>query len=128
MNGHISSTDNIIGERIRLLRRKREWTQEQTCERLGISIPAYSKIETGLTTVNMKRLEQLAQIFDTTVHELMHSSGKLDAKTAELEMEELQARYEQKTTELIVLQMKAIKLYDELHDRKLSKRKKQKLV
>lgn len=124
MNGHISSTDNNLGNRIRLLRRQKDWTQDQASELLGVSIPAFSKIETGLTTVNMKRLKQLAQIFNTTVYDLMHSSEETQARAADLEMEELKNLYEQKTVELIDLQKKAIKLYDELHGRRLSKRKK----
>lgn len=124
MNGHISSTDNNLGNRIRLLRRQKDWTQDQASELLGVSIPAFSKIETGLTTVNMKRLKQLAQIFNTTVYDLMHSSEEAQARAADLELEQLKELYEQKTNELIVLQIKAIKLYDELHSERPSKRKK----
>jgi len=123
MNGHISSKDNHLGNRIKLLRRQKDWTQDQTSEQLGISIPAFSKIETGLTTVNMTRLKQLAQLFNITVYDLMHSAEDLKAQEASLELEMLQVAYEKKTIELIDLQIKAIKLYDELHSRRSTKRK-----
>jgi len=124
MNGRISSTDNYLGDRIRLLRRQKDWTQDQTSEKLGISIPAFSKIETGLTTVNMTRLKQLAQLFNITVYDLMHSAEEVKAKEASQELEMLRTSYEKKTIELIDLQIKAIKLYDELHSRRSAKRKK----
>ena len=39
--------------------------------RLGISIPAFSKIETGVTDVNLSRLEQIANIYEVSVVQLL---------------------------------------------------------
>jgi len=122
MNGHITSTDNHLGNKIKILRRKNYWTQDAVAERLGVSVPAFSKIETGLTTINMTRLKQLAGIFNTSVHQLLHSSKGLQTKEEEAELEELQAMYKAKTKELMDLQIMAIKLYEEL----LAKRAKRK--
>ncbi len=39
---------NIIGKNIRQLRQKNGWSQGEVAKRLSISIPAFSKIETGI--------------------------------------------------------------------------------
>jgi transcriptional regulator with XRE-family HTH domain len=42
-------TNKSVGMNIRTLRHQRGWSQEDVADRLGISIPAFSKIETGVT-------------------------------------------------------------------------------
>ncbi len=41
--------ENILGTKIKALRQKYYKNQASVAEKLGISIPAYSKIETGIT-------------------------------------------------------------------------------
>ncbi|MDO7743779.1 MAG: helix-turn-helix domain-containing protein, partial [Pedobacter sp.] len=65
-----------IGKNIRGLRQKNGWSQDQVAKQLNISIPAFSKIETGLTTINVTRLNQLAKIFDVSVVVIMRKIGK----------------------------------------------------
>ena len=55
----------------RTLRHQRGWSQEDIANRLGISIPAFSKIETGVTDINLSRLEQIANIYDVNVVNLL---------------------------------------------------------
>jgi transcriptional regulator with XRE-family HTH domain len=52
-------TNKSVGKNIRTLRHQRGWSQEDVANRLGISIPAFSKIETGVTDINLSRLEQI---------------------------------------------------------------------
>lgn len=99
-----------IGQTIRALRRKQEWSQEEVAVRLGMSVPAFSKIETGLTDINLTRLEQIAGIFDMTGIDLL-TYGEPPQKPP---FERLAAT----EAELIGLQQKVISLYEEL--RKLS--------
>jgi transcriptional regulator with XRE-family HTH domain len=42
-----------LGKKIRLLRHQKGWSQEEVAKRLDISIPAFSKIETGITDINL---------------------------------------------------------------------------
>ena len=58
------------GLRIKKLRIKRNWAQAIVAGRLGISVPALSKIESGATDVNFARLEQIAHIFKINVVQL----------------------------------------------------------
>ena len=55
---------NTLGKKIRLLRHQKGWSQEDVAKRLDISIPAFSKIETGITDVNLSRLNQIAKLFN----------------------------------------------------------------
>lgn len=46
------------------------WWQETMAWQLFISIAAYSKTESGITDVNLLRLEQIASVFDLPVTNL----------------------------------------------------------
>jgi transcriptional regulator with XRE-family HTH domain len=52
---------DTIGKKIKHLRLLRGLTQEEFAFRLGISLPAYSKIERGITDINVSRLEQISE-------------------------------------------------------------------
>lgn len=60
-----------IYEKIRALREERQWSQEELAARLGLSANGYAKIERGETRLNLPRLEQIAEIFDTDILNLI---------------------------------------------------------
>ncbi len=55
---HVSS-----GEVIRILRDKKEWTQEELAKRSGISATNLSMLENDRVDIGKKRAEQLARAF-----------------------------------------------------------------
>ena len=63
-----------LGGKIRLLRLQKDWSQKDVAKRLDISIPAFSKIETGITDINLSRLNQIAKLFDLTTAQLLADS------------------------------------------------------
>ena len=67
-----------LGKKIRLLRHQKSWSQEDVAKQLGISIPAFSKIETGITDINLSRLEQISKLFEMTVVQLLNTHGAED--------------------------------------------------
>jgi len=95
-------TNKSVGKNIRTIRHQRGWSQEDVANRLGISIPAFSKIETGVTDINLSRLEQIANIYEVNVVNLL----ALDAEDAEPQVSHLN-----------VAQRKVILLYEELRNR-----------
>ncbi|GAA4911353.1 helix-turn-helix transcriptional regulator [Mucilaginibacter defluvii] len=106
-------TNKSIGKNIRILRHQRGWSQEDVANRLGISIPAFSKIETGVTDINLSRLEQIANIFEVAVVYLLAS----DIEETEPEPSNLsvaQKKLLERETEIATLQRKVILLYEEL--------------
>ena len=49
----------IIGERLKKARLSKKLTQENLAESLNISIAYLSRIETGTTKINLKRLNEI---------------------------------------------------------------------
>jgi len=60
-----------IGEKLRLLRVKKNFTQDYIAFCLEISQPAYHKIENGKTNISLKQLEELAAIYKISVVDLL---------------------------------------------------------
>jgi transcriptional regulator with XRE-family HTH domain len=105
-----------VGKNIRTLRHQRGWSQEDVADRLGISIPAFSKIETGVTDINLSRLEQIANIYEVNVVNLL----SLEIEEAEPQASGLniaQKKIQDREAEIANLQRKVILLYEELRNR-----------
>ena len=65
-----------IHEKIRMMREINQWTQEELAEKLNISPSGYAKIERGENSINIERLEQIANVFNIDVWELMKPTEK----------------------------------------------------
>lgn len=66
----------MIYDTIRDYREERQWSQEQMAERLGMSKNGYAKIERGEVTLNLERLEQIAQILGVGIVDLLQNQDK----------------------------------------------------
>ncbi|WP_140938963.1 helix-turn-helix domain-containing protein [Sphingobacterium lumbrici] len=106
---------NALGKKIRLLRHQKGWSQEDVAKRLDISIPAFSKIETGITDVNLSRLNQISKLFGLTLVQLLSTSDSEEDKAKVDEVNELNKKLQQREAEVIELQKKVIDLYEQLH-------------
>src|ERR1700712_2813818 len=109
-------TNKSVGKNIRTVRHQRGWSQEDVANRLGISIPAFSKIETGVTDINLSRLEQIANIYEINVVHLL----ALDAEAIEPQVSHLniaQKKILDREAEIANLQRKVILLYEELRNK-----------
>jgi transcriptional regulator with XRE-family HTH domain len=102
-----------VGQSIKILRIKNGWNQEYIANRLGISIPALSKIETGVTDVNLSRLEQIANIYEVTLAQLVNVYND-ELEPIVLNGETLKQKLREQETEIFALQRKVIELYEEL--------------
>jgi len=113
-----------LGKKIRLLRHQKGWSQEDVAKRLDISIPAFSKIETGITDVNLSRLEQIATLFEMSVVQLLTFNDSEQQEKYTSEVETLTKRLQEREMEVLDLQKKVIELYEELrvHNAQHSKR------
>ena len=105
---------NVAGINIRLLRNQHGWTQEDVAKRLDISIPAFSKIECGVTDVNLSRLEQIAALFGLTAAGLLANEPEELVAEPSGELNELNSRLLQRESEIMKLQGLIIQLYEEL--------------
>jgi len=111
-----------LGKKIRLLRHQKGWSQEDVAKRLDISIPAFSKIETGITDINLSRLEQIATLFEMAVVQLL-TFNEVDQQDQKFisELETVNKRLLDRESEVIELQKKVIELFEELrHKREIA--------
>lgn len=107
-----------LGKKIRLLRHQKGWSQEDVAKRLDISIPAFSKIETGITDINLSRLEQISNLFEMTVVQLLTFNDLESDQKFVNELEVVNKKLTDRETEIIDLQKKVIELFEELrHNR-----------
>lgn len=103
-----------IHTKLKHLRLKYQLTQVQIAEKLNCSIPAYSKMETGSTDVNTFRLIQLAKIYNIEVYEIF-LIGEDYRENYKNKIDSLSAELSQKSFEILQLQKKLIKFYEESH-------------
>ncbi|MDR1996949.1 MAG: helix-turn-helix domain-containing protein [Candidatus Margulisbacteria bacterium] len=61
----------ILGANIKLQRSRANWSQEELADRLAISVPFLSSIETGRKWVSSGTLLKLANIFRVEAYELL---------------------------------------------------------
>jgi transcriptional regulator with XRE-family HTH domain len=107
-----------LGKKIRLLRHQKGWSQQDVAKRLDISIPAFSKIETGITDINLSRLEQIATLFEMGVVQLLtFIEAEQDQKFIS-ELETVNKRLLDRESEVIELQKKVIELFEELRHKR----------
>jgi len=100
-----------LGQKFKILRQKRGINQMGMAELLGISIPAYSKLETGITDPNFSRIQQIAGVHGIDIRQLLNVGE--DQKTDEEgEIENLRKRIVGLEANVIRLQGKLIDLYD----------------
>ncbi|HZY38357.1 MAG TPA: helix-turn-helix transcriptional regulator [Mucilaginibacter sp.] len=102
-----------VGQNIRALRLKYGWSLRDAARRLDISTSALSKIETGVTDVNLSRLEQIAQIFGVNLVQLWQIDFE-DAATKETNLNIARKKISELELEIAAFQRKVILLYEKL--------------
>jgi transcriptional regulator with XRE-family HTH domain len=103
---------NAIGENIKKSRIELGLSQAQAAKMLQISTPAFCKIETGQTDLNISRLLQISKVFKVTVDRLLN--GTVRKADSSEEIDSLKAELLIKDEELNKLRKKIIDLYDKL--------------
>jgi transcriptional regulator with XRE-family HTH domain len=102
-----------VGQNIRNLRLKYGWSLRDAARRLDISTSALSKIETGVTDVNLSRLEQIAHIFGINLIQLWELDFE-DAAARETNLTVAKKKVTELETEIATFQRKVILLYEKL--------------
>ena len=62
---------NAIGERIRYIRKKNGYTQEQLALECGLSVPYISQVENGRKSVSLNARLQIADVLECTLDSLV---------------------------------------------------------
>lgn len=109
----MDTTFNIIGKNIRTLRQKHGLSQSQVAARLEISIPAFSKIETGITDINISRLNQIATLFEVRTYDILCLPSDNPITVSIHELSQCKDELADVRQEIISLQKRLIHVYDE---------------
>lgn len=69
----------LIGQRIRQGREKKQWTQSEIADALGVSVQAVSKWERGINAPDLASLPALAKLLDLSLDTLLADELETDA-------------------------------------------------
>lgn len=89
-----------FGSRFSQLRKSKGLTQEQVANQLGLSIQAVSKWENDISCPDIQLLLEIAEMFDTTVDELLGKQKEIETK--------LVAEEERKDTSKMLLKINVL--------------------
>ena len=67
---------NIIGERLKQARLRKNLTQENLAEKLDVSVAFLSRVERGSSHINLNRLNQVCNILEITEGEILNGSSQ----------------------------------------------------
>lgn len=101
-----------IGDQIKQSRKALGLSQADAAKKLKISTPAFCKIETGQTDLNLSRLLQISKTFKVSVMLLLN--GNKDELSTTDEIIALKKELLLKEEEINKLRKKVIDLYDKL--------------
>ena len=68
----------MLGEKIKLYREKKNMTQNEIAEILGVKATTISKYEAGTLEPNIESIKKLSETFGITIDELLKDEGDFD--------------------------------------------------
>lgn len=80
---------SIIGQRLKKARIDKDMTQENLAEKLDISVAFLSRVERGLSHVNLKRLSQICAILDVSEGYILNGAASTSEQYLISEFNEL---------------------------------------
>lgn len=82
----MSSIKQMLGKKIKLIRKERKLTQEQLAERVDIGTPNISYIENGKFAPSVETLQKIATALDVTPKELYNFDEFRDVEDIKKEL------------------------------------------
>lgn len=82
-------------ENLRALRKEKDFSQEYLAEKMNVSRQTISKWENGTAMPDLKKLTELAELFDTSMDELLGTSSPSQPKDNNAEIQLLNSRINQ---------------------------------
>jgi transcriptional regulator with XRE-family HTH domain len=64
-----------IYKKIKAMRVLKDWSQEETANRLNLAVSSYAKIERGESDISLSRLAQIAKVMETDLEQLLQLNG-----------------------------------------------------
>lgn len=104
-----------IGFKLKALRVTHSVSQKIVADHLGISVPAYSKIETGLSDINYEKIVQIAHLYGISIVDLIKigesSASEHQYPDLKKQLDDLSFKYNEQ-------QKKMIDLYEIIREQK----------
>ena len=113
--GRETEVIKTVGQNIRDLRIRSGWSLRLAAKKLNISTSALSKIETGVTDVNLSRLEQIAHVYGVKLIQLWLPNFEYTELEA-IKLDQAKEKVNNLETEIKAFQRKVILLYEKLHE------------
>lgn len=98
----------IIGQRLKRARLNKKMTQDSLAKQLGVSVAFLSRIESGTSHVNLKRLSQICDILGTTEGEILNGTASSSQRYLVSDFNELLRKCSPNKQKLIYRVAKAI--------------------
>lgn len=67
----MTTTNQIIGSRIRAARKSLHMTQEKLAEKMKVSVAYYGRLERGEKAINLERLQEISKLLGVPMSELV---------------------------------------------------------
>ncbi len=65
-----------IGKKIRIIRKQKNISPKQISDKLGVSLNAYHKKETGQSQINVSELETISKVLEVPIQEIVSDNDK----------------------------------------------------
>lgn len=98
----------IIGQRLKRARLNKKMTQDSLAKQLGVSVAFLSRIESGTSHVNLKRLSQICDILGVTEGEILNGTSSSSQRYLVSDFNELMKKCSPNKQKLIYRIAKAI--------------------
>lgn len=92
---------DVIGKRIKQARIKKGLSQENLADELDISTAFLSRVETGKSQINLKRLLQVGKVLDVPPEELISGTYIYSERYLDREMSDILLKCSPKAQQLI---------------------------
>ena len=97
---------SALSERLKLLRKRKDLTQEQLADYMGVSPQAVSRWETGATSPDISALPMLADLFEISVDELLGVNEAVKQKEIDSVISEAEKQINQNITEEPIVRLR----------------------
>lgn len=98
----------IIGQRLKRARLNKKMTQDSLAKQLGVSVAFLSRIESGTSHINLKRLSQICDILGITEGEILNGTASSSQRYLVSDFNELLRKCSPNKQKLIYRVAKAI--------------------
>ena len=108
IGGMMAETKVLLGRRIRSLRRKNDYSQEQLAERANISGKYLGEVERGQANISIEVLDKIAAALRINVSDLLDFEHELGRKALITKISELIKKADERSLQTVYRMVKAL--------------------